>query len=254
LYRVEIAPAISTRYVVLGKRSFRKGAASLKCLLQVLNVLAYSSLHMTRPSKSAFVFLMIVAACTGGMGQRLAERFELGPDQSSVLLVRDPACPLQLREPANVYGYATGAVTAEYTVQNASSSNVESFTVEQINWWGNTIHTESPTVNKGLWTFGPGLTLSSLAEEGPFQRVQLDPASARKLRLLQNRVLIMMVTKVKLSDGTSYDASAEFRKLGNCLDEFFYEYADELTPAVLNKWEVRTLEYVASMFSAPRSK
>ena len=194
------------------------------------------------------IILLILWLCAVASAQE--GRYEIGADMITVLLVRDPSCPLQFREPSKVSGYDNGAVVAEYVVQNVSDWNVESFVIQQTNWLGNEGRTHQADVQPERWMFGPAVTFSTLEDSEPFSLLPLGKETADKLGFtwLKNRILILMVTKVKLANGKTYDVSSKYADFEKRLlaREF-----DRDTPKQQLEIEMqRTREDVGSMFAS----
>jgi hypothetical protein len=179
--------------------------------------------------------------------------YELKSDLTRVLLVHDPKCPLQLIEPSPVFGYENGAVVAEYTVQNISESNVISWEQHQINWLNNEERTERPEVLQDQWVFEPLTTYSSFVTSESFDRIEPDKKTAEKLGFSnwRNRILILMVVKVKLADGTTYDASKQLEELTTFLSKFLDKFDDEITKEEMESQQQRVRDFVATLFSKP---
>jgi hypothetical protein len=179
--------------------------------------------------------------------------YELKSDLTSVLLVHDPKCPLQLIEPAPVFGYENGAVVAEYTVQNISQTNVISWEQHQINWLNNERRTERLEVLQDRWVFEPLTTYSSFVTSESFDRIESDKKTAEKLGFSnwRNRILILMVVKVKLADGTTYDASKQLKELTTFLCKFLDKFDDEITKEEMESQQQRVRDFVTTLFSKP---
>ena len=186
-------------------------------------------------------------------GQARAKLYEIKSDLTSVLLVHDPSCPLQLILPSPVFGYETGAVEAEYTLQNISGANVSSWEKYQINWLNNEQRTASPKVRQDQWIFAPFTTYSSFATSTSFDLVEPDKKTADKLGFSnwRNRILILMIVKVRLDDGRTYDASKQLKELTAFLDKFLNELDTDPTKEEIESQQQRVRDFVANLFSKP---
>jgi len=199
------------------------------------------------------VALLILLLNFVAFAQAREKLYELRSDLTSVLLVHDPKCPLQLIEPSPVFGYENGAVVAEYTVQNISQTNVISWEQRQINWLNNEERTERPEVLQDRWVFEPLTTYSSFVTSESFDRIEPDKKTAEKLGFSnwRNRILILMVVKVKLADGTTYDASKQLKELTTFLSKFLDKFEDEIAKEEIESQQQRVRDFVATLFSNP---
>jgi len=197
--------------------------------------------------------LLILVFSSVSVAQAKEKRYEIKSDMTSVLLVHDPNCPLQLSEPAAVFGHETGAVVAEYTVQNISGSNVTGWEKLQINWLHNEWRGDSPEVRQERWVFEPLTTFSSLSVSPPFDLVELDKKTADKLGFSnwKNRMLILMIVKVKLANGKTYDASKQLNELTTFLDKFLDQSDTGFTKDEVESQQQKVRDFVATLFSKP---
>ena len=197
------------------------------------------------------ISLLILAFSLLAFAQGQAKRYEIKPQLTSVLLVRDPNCPLQLLEPSPVFGYETGAVVAEYTLQNISGADVESFEQYQINWLNSEGRTARFDVRReNQWVLAPMMTFSSLGDSKPFDLLEVNKRTADRLGFsrLHNRILILMIVKVKLADGKIYDASNHLKELEKFLDAIDFDGA---TREEVEIHQQRVRDFVATLFSKP---
>jgi len=141
-------------------------------------------------------------------------KFEVPPSYVSLILFDDPECPLKLSGPEKVIGYSYGALALGYTIANRSNANIKSFDVQQINWFGN-IGYSIPADLKPGFAFYPGLDHYMLEGEDVEDLAAFDGSSesTREVLKTSNRYWVAMVVKVRLSDGTVYDASKKFAAL-----------------------------------------
>ena len=197
------------------------------------------------------ISLLLLAFNFIAFAQSRAKRYEIKPELTSVLLVRDPNCPLQLLQPSPVFGYETGAVLAEYNLQNTSDADVESFEQYQINWLNNETRTARFDLRReDGWVLAPMMTFSSLADSEPFDLVEVNKKTADRLGFSsgRNRILILMIVKVKLSDGRIYDASKQLKKLEKFLDAIEFDGA---TQEEVETHQQRVRDLVPTLFSKP---
>lgn len=144
----------------------------------------------------------------------------------SVLIVPDRDCPVQILRLASIRGFRNGAIQFGYTLRNTSNANVESFEIGQLNW----MNTQGLHVKFGVGQgelFSPLMTYSTLTGFDESILPTVDEKSAKQFGINgpQNRVWIIMVTRAKLSDGTSYDASKQFR----AVEEFLSSLVEPTT-------------------------
>jgi len=182
-------------------------------------------------------------------GQEKEKRFEIKQEMISVLRVFDSECPLQLLEPSTVFCFGNGAISVDYALQNISETNVDNFEIQQINWFNTHGNTITGEVRHDKWVFAPLTTYSSLADSEPFDLVDLDKKTADKLGFsrLSNRILILMVVKVKLADGKTYDASRQFKALERFLTDL--GDSDDTSKVEVERQKERIRSFISAMFA-----
>jgi hypothetical protein len=133
--------------------------------------------------------------------------------------VPDPNSPIQLLGPTKVLGWDNGAVSLGYTVQNTSVKNVLQFHIKQTNWYGTEGYSQPAEVRPDRM-FVPLMTYWMGHDDSKLEVLTLNEADALKLGFSKdrNRVWVVMVTKVKLADGTAYDVTPKFQELEKFLD------------------------------------
>jgi hypothetical protein len=60
-----------------------------------------------------------------------------------------------------------------------------------------------------------------------------------------------MVVKVKLADGTTYDASKQLKELTTFLSKFLDKFEDEIAKEEIESQQQRVRDFVATLFSNP---
>jgi len=173
--------------------------------------------------------------------------FEVPSKHISVLLVPDPNCPIKLSGPISVIGWSNGALSLDYELQNISDRNVESFSIQETDWNGSSGYGGSAEIKENFF-FVPLMTM--LRQEGREKETlaTFDEKGAGKSFLYpKNKIWIGMVTKVKLSDGTTYDASKKFQELESFLDNQWELFAESKID--LDQRERNVREYVEKLMS-----
>lgn len=180
--------------------------------------------------RNAVTLVLTLILSTVAFGQTVGKDddkgFEVPSKHISVLLITDEMCPIQLSGPSKVIGWSNGAVSLGFNLQNVSKENIESFEIQETNWFGSTGYTIPATMNENFF-FVPLATMSAddwlgdrndslLAfDEKKVGKTVLHPA---------NKIWIAMIVKAKLSDGTVYDASKKYDELTAFLNKQFDEY------------------------------
>lgn len=152
-------------------------------------------------------------------GQEKIQGFEVPTKYVSLLLVPDPKCPLQMSGPTKVLGYTNSGFSFGYNLQNKSNANIESFLVEELSWFGGQGYSHPSEVNKNK-IFAPLMTNWTLTDEDTAELIPFDEKKAAQSGIFytSNKIWIVMVVKVKLSDGTTYDVSQKFELLNKFID------------------------------------
>ncbi|QQS32980.1 MAG: hypothetical protein IPM50_15260 [Acidobacteriota bacterium] len=167
------------------------------------------------------VFLLLDICALDLFGQdKDVVSFEIPPEKLSLLFVNDPSCPLQISGPAKIIGYSNGGLSFGYSLANKSNANIESFLVEATDWFGFKGYSSPAIVNQGF-VFAPGGTYDALSSEKVFDVRPFDDSIARKSGIMNvhNKIWIVMIVKVKLSDGSTYDVSQKFKSLSNFVEK-----------------------------------
>ncbi len=146
--------------------------------------------------------------------------FEVPPEKISLLFVNDPTCPLQISGPVRIIGYSNGGLSFGYSQTNKSNANIESFLVEATDWFGFKGYGSPSTVSGGQ-VFAPGMTDYTIPDEEIAKIRPFNESLAQKSGILNapNRIWIVMIVKVKLSDGSTYDASQKLKSLSDFLEK-----------------------------------
>lgn len=174
--------------------------------------------------------------------------FEVPSRYVKVLLVSDPKSPLKLSGPSRVIGYSNGGFYFGYTETNVSNENIDEYVVEQLSWFGHRGYNVPVIVNKNDRFFsGRSVFTSTDLQTGNL--VPFDEGVAREagITLYSNRIWIIFVTKVKLSDGSTYDATSKF----NLLEKFCQELGldSKMSEADLKVKEQRLNKFIADLLS-----
>jgi hypothetical protein len=151
-------------------------------------------------------------ACLPAISQDKAfVKFEVPSDKICLILFHDPDSPLKLYGPVKVIGYSYGGLSFGYTIANRSNANIASFEIQQIDWFHEMGYSSGSPIRPRI-TFYPGLEHFMLDSEDTEDLSPFDASneSDKKVLTLSSRYWVAMVTKVKLSDGTTYDASKKF--------------------------------------------
>jgi hypothetical protein len=183
------------------------------------------------------------------IAQSKSLHFEVPPKYASLLFVDDPACPLKLSGPPKVISNPNGAFSFGYALTNTSDANVESFLVKEIDWYGISIYEHPSTVTVGR-TFSPGVTDYTLPEQEMANLAKFDKVAASKNGIISrpNRFWVVMVTNVRLSDGTVYDASRKYELLNDFINQPFSKSGMSL--AELTEREKQLRAFVANLLTS----
>ncbi|QQS32974.1 MAG: hypothetical protein IPM50_15230 [Acidobacteriota bacterium] len=172
--------------------------------------------------------------------------FEIPPEKLSLLFVNDPTCPIQISGPAKIIGYSNGGLSFGYSLTNKSNANIESFLVEATDWFGFKGYSSPSTVNQGF-VFAPGGTYDALSSEKVIDVLPFDDSIARESGIMNvhNKIWIVMIVKVNLSDGSTYDASQKFRSLSDFVEKPYSKVG--LTEGELITREQQLREFVSKL-------
>lgn len=173
-------------------------------------------------------------------------RFEVPSKYVSVLLVPDLNCPVKLSGPAKVIGWSYGGLSLDFNLQNVSAHNIESFTIKETNWLGSNGY-DIPYKMKENMFFVPLMSMSARHGDDKDSLAPFEEKRAGEILYTKNRIWIAMVTKVRLSDGTTYDASKEYQELENFIDKQREEF--ESATINLDQRERNLREFVEKLMS-----
>ncbi|HEX6126462.1 MAG TPA: hypothetical protein VFZ23_13890 [Pyrinomonadaceae bacterium] len=204
----------------------------------------------------ALVFLFLASAFVPGVvdAQDKADYFDVPLKYVNFLLLNDENSPLQLSDGV-VLATEKGHLNYFYTISNFSNSAVKSFKIEEFDAFVNPSYAASPngTANDEL-SFVAYESFSTLdeAKKSRMKIVHLDEEGAKKFKLSeeQKRVWIVLVTKVELYDGTTYDATARFRAIKEFVDQIKhseYELEDDAPRIPFSEKEGRLHEFIANI-------
>ena len=136
-----------------------------------------------------------------------------------IILAADPDCPIMLKAPANHEGTSKNRL-AGYTIKNVSNSNIKTFLVQEVSWFGNGGYRNLYEIKQDE-VFGPGMIFSTTEGDESrfvsFNKNSYENGEAKTDRAYK-RVWVAIVTSVVLSDGTKYDASSNLRSLEQFID------------------------------------
>ncbi len=173
--------------------------------------------------------------------------FEVPSKHISVLLVSDPNCPVKLSGPISVIGWSSGALSLDYELQNISDCNVDSFSIQETDWFGRTGYGVSAEMKENFF-FVPLMTMSRQDGREREPLATFDGKAAGKSFLYpKNKIWIAMVTKVKLSDGTTYDASKKYQELESFLYNQWELFAE--SEIDLDQYEQNVREFVEKLMT-----
>jgi hypothetical protein len=174
-------------------------------------------------------------------------RFEVPSSYVSSIFVDDPGCPLLLGGPKRVIGYSNGALSFGYSLTNRSKANVETFTVREIDWFGNRMYDHPSTIREGR-LFSAGISDYTLGDKDVADLDPFNESLASKYGIINgpNRVWIIMVVKVKLSDGTVYDVLHKYDKLNDFINQPFPKSG--MSNAEFDEREAKLRAFVADLF------
>lgn len=171
---------------------------------------------------------------------------EVPPGLMSILVVSDPKSPLQITGPFRVRGYSYGGLELGYTLQNCSNADIESFEIKESDWFGASGYEKSFDVKKDQ-RFSPGMTQYPFPDEILDGLIPFDQNKGLQSHVSspRNKIWIVMVVKVKLSDGTVYDATKKFEQL----EKFLSEIDSTSIPSAdrLNEREIKLREFVSKL-------
>jgi hypothetical protein len=160
---------------------------------------------------------------------------------------------LRLSGPTGVIGFDNGAVLPTFRFQNVSDRNIESVEIRETDWFGSHGYDIPCTVNEGQ-VFTPWMSGAMVRDE--YDLISLTASQAEKYGFTypRNRIWIVMVVKVTLSDGTIYDASDKYATL----EKFFDEFVDGLDRSSPHQWaaanEQKMRDFVSGLMTSSRQR
>ena len=175
--------------------------------------------------------------------------FKVPSEYVSMLFASDSHCPLQISEISEVIGYSNGGFYFGYKLQNVSNTNVESYLIEELNWFGNRGYSHPAQVNKNM-VFAPLTTYDTLSGKNIGDLISFDKNYAEQsgISSKSNKIWIAMVVKVTLSNGTVYDVSEKFALLNRFIDEL--ELNSSMSNEELNNKEKQLREFISQLKSS----
>jgi hypothetical protein len=202
----------------------------------------------------AFLFTVLFLSLSSlTFGQSVAKdewAIELPPSYTELVLIKDPKCPIQLSPPIRIIGWDSGGLSLDFQIQNVSKANVVSYEIQEWNWYGSSGYEATIELPENIF-FVPLMTISSKDTE------LLDGLAAFDLKKVEkqippklNRVWVAIVTKVKLSDGTTYDASKKYSRLLSFLDEMYEQ--ERANGYDEDQRRNKLLSFTASLFSTEK--
>jgi len=164
----------------------------------------------------------------------------------SVLVVPDPNCPIQITGPFRIFAYPNGGFYFGYTLQNSSKADVESFIIQEWDWFGGNGYDVSHDIRDGEH-LESGISHYSLPDEVmndviPFDKNERVQSVVSRQR---NKIWVVMVEKVKLADVTVYDATKKYQQL----EKFFSDMdrSSVAQPDKLKQWEHDLRQFVTNL-------
>lgn len=168
-----------------------------------------------------FLLLSVQLFITSQTKAQEKERvFEVPLKYVSFLLLNDSKSPIQLSNP-KVLADEKGNLDWFYTISNNTDKSIKSFKIYGFDAFVNPSYEAAP---EGKATdelsFLPYESFSIL-NENKFGISELTDKLAEKFKLSENRkrIWIVIVTKVELFDGTTYDAKAKYTDIKKFIDQ-----------------------------------
>jgi hypothetical protein len=199
-------------------------------------------------SGKTMVFVVLLSLCLAAnlYGQTEVEAFDVPASTISVVVVNDPKSPLSFFGPVQTIGYPNGGLEFRYALKNDSDARIESYEIEQLNWFGSRGYAQSGEVNR-VFPFEPRTIYSLLGEPKATSPFDLAMANKAGFTHASNRLWILMVVKVTLSDGSVYDVSHRYKKLSDHIMKLGPD--DEIDGAALNNREAQIRGQISSLMS-----
>lgn len=199
------------------------------------------------------LFLLLLAQLVVTLQTKAQEKervYEVPLKYISFLLLNDPKCPLQLSNP-RVLADEDGHLDFFYTISNSSDKSVKSFKIYGFDAFVNPSYGAAPegTVTDEF-SFLPYGNFSIL-NENKYEISELTDKLATKFKLSENRkrIWVVIVTKVELYDGTTYDAKSKYTAIKKFIDQIVnedYEAEDTDAPRLTaEEKEIRLRNFIA---------
>ena len=185
----------------------------------------------------SLLFLLLLAQLVVTSQTEAQEKehvFEVPLKYISFLLLNDSKSPLQLNSP-RVLADEKGNLDYFYTISNSSDKSVKSFKIYGFDAFTNPSYEAAPEGKAtDEFSFFPYESFSIL-NENKFEITEFTDKLAAKFKLSENhkRIWIVVVTKVELNDGTTYDATSKYTAIKKFIDQIQnedYEAEDNDTP------------------------
>ncbi len=182
-------------------------------------------------------------------GQEKERVFEIPLKYVSFMLLNDPKCPIQLSNP-RVLGDKDGDLDYYYTISNNSDKSVKSFQIKAFDAFVNPSHEATPNATAtDEYSFLPYENFSTLADENKFEIVAFDEKRAVEFRLSEHRkrIWIVIVTKVELYDGTTYDATSKYSHITKFIEQIQneeFEAEDEAPKLTAEEKETKLRNFI----------
>jgi hypothetical protein len=173
---------------------------------------------------------------------------EVPPGLMSMLIVSDPKSPINITGPFRVLGYSYGGLELGYTLQNSSNADIESCDIEESDWFGANGYEKSFDVKKDQ-RFSPGMARYSFPDDALDGLIPFDHNKGLQSHVTspRNKIWIVMVVKVKLTDGTVYDATKKFEQLEKFLSEM--DRTSMISAPRLKERETELREYISKLMT-----
>lgn len=182
-------------------------------------------------------------------GQEKERVFEVPLKYVSFMLLNDPKCPLQLNNP-RVLGYKSGNLDYYYTISNNSDKSVKSFQIKEFDAFVNPSYEAMPNATAtDEFSFLPYESFSTLGDENKFEIAELDEKRAAEFRLSENRkrIWVVLVTKVELYDGKTYDATSKYSRIKKFIEQIEdeeFEADDEAPKLTAEEKDTRLRNFI----------
>ena len=198
---------------------------------------------MKNSNKIAIVLVLCLLVKANLLAQVDKPGSEIPAGLMSLLVVPDPKCPIQITGPFRVIGWSYGGFEFGYTLENHSNAGVESVYFQEWDWLS--AHGYEGTFEfKNTSDFQPGMSHYSFSGESEEDLIPYDQNKGLQSQVshTSNKLWIVMVVRVKLSDGTVYDATKKYEQL-----EKFLESRPIAGAEKLNKWERDLRQFVSKL-------